>query len=373
MSDLRMLDRERIRLLGEEALEQIIANPPADARHWGVRITSGTTRAPVMAINHYSNAQFSKFEGSTNVLLCFGALGVRLSNTLHFRNSASSPGNVVSLDVGDTAPALSGLFSDIAPDTICGNPSFAVRAGERLGDAGTSVELLQLSGERITPITEHMLAGYFPHARILMTYAANEIGLISTHGCPHLPVNHYHPAPGVSVEILQEDETGSGMLEVTKSDIASSGGMAVERYRIGDTARFVDTVCQCGAKVTFEHLGRDGHDYLKLMGALIRREEFDRVALALKNRIDDYRVEAREIQDGSALKGSILLYVFSHKGPGTPALAGEIARDFSREVFLTATQTYADLVAKKLFLPLVVEFSPIPFPQKHKDVKLIHV
>jgi phenylacetate-coenzyme A ligase PaaK-like adenylate-forming protein len=364
-----MLNRKDIAKIGEQLLEELIVNSPREPWRYGVRVSSGTTGKPLISVMEYGEAQYSKYDGSSAVMVCFGPLNIRLAHALHVAKSTSAePQRIMFVDGDDLSTELAHCIADFTPDTIAGFPVFVARVAEYFDSKSASgVKELKFAGERVTPALAELFARQFPNARIQVNYIANEIGSIATSGCPHLSLNQYHPNRGVTVEILNADETGEGDIVVSKQ---LNSKTRVEKYALGDTGRFIPGPCACGAEVTFEHLGRKGYDYIKLVGATIRREEFDRVAALLVNYVDDYRAEVGEKLVGGKLKGDIVLRIFSRKGPGTPALAEEIALEFSRAVFLTPTQTLADLVAKGLFLPLVVEFSPVPFPQKNKEIKL---
>jgi phenylacetate-coenzyme A ligase PaaK-like adenylate-forming protein len=202
-----------------------------------------------------------------------------------------------------------------------------------------------------------------------MLYGTNEIGPIGIQ-CEYLSPNMYHPALGVEIEIVDTDENSAGNIVISKVLL---NGKRIELYRIGDIGRLLETRCPCGASVTFEHFGRGVYDYIKLGGTTIRKEEFDRIVVLFPQYIDDYRVEVSERLIDGKLMGVVVLRAFRKRGPVTTGLCSEIARDVSSALFLTPTQTYADFVLRRLFLPLVVEYSSAPFPQKHKDIKLSRV
>ena len=128
--------------------------------------------------------------------------------------------------------------------------------------------------------------------------------------------------------------------------------------------------CACGAAVTLEHLGRTGYDFVKVAGATLVREEFDRVALKLRA-FDDYRAQISTELQGQSIAGKIVLRIYRSDGAGTEKLAQEIGELFSKELFVTQSQSLQDIVSKKLFLPLSVKWGQEPFPLKNKEIKLI--
>ena len=367
----RMLSRADVAAMCEELIAHLISSPPTVAREYTLKVTSGTSGTPLMSsVVHCGPSKWRKFAESGRIVSAHGSLNRRLVEVLRVSNELT-PGERKSLpvDAKDMVPGLSALIEDFAPDTVTGSASLVARLCQHLGRAGEGARVLRLSGERLSPRVQSLLRARFPRARFRMHYSTSELGGIAQQ-CKDLQPNHYHPQPAVSIEIVNPDASGRGDIIVTKR---LESGFLFDRYDIGDIGRLVPTACACGASVTFEHLGRKGHDYVKLAGAILRREEFDRVAALFARFIDDYRAEVSEVIEGGTLKGKVVLRAFSRAGIPTPALAEEIARDFSRQIFLTPTRTFADLVAEGAFVSLEIEFSNIPFPQKHKDIKLVRI
>ncbi len=368
-----MIEREDVLKIGERRLLKLIATPPEDAFNYGIRTTSGTTKqAPLVMVAKYNEAYFNRFSEGRRIVTCLGSLNVRLVNLLHARHQIGEGApRIMLVDARDMVPGLAACVEDFAPDFISGFPSFIERLAEHITPiTGRGVKKILLSGERATSLFMAMTGTVFSNVRVHAFYSASEFGLIGT-SCPHLPVNHYHPSEGITVEIVDADETGSGDFVV--SNHASNDTTTIERYHIGDTGRVYSLQCPCGTTVAFEHLGRKGHDYIRTAGALLRREEFERVMLLFAHTIDDYRVEAQEVSVSGTLLGKITVRVFRRSGPFDPAAAGEIAREISEQLFLTPTRTLSDLVAEGLFIPLVVEFSDTPFRSGHKNVRLARI
>ncbi|MES2202710.1 MAG: hypothetical protein V4474_00030 [Patescibacteria group bacterium] len=368
-----MTTRAGLAIALEKAWRDFLEHPPKDVWRYGIRMTSGTTGSkPLVVVNEYSSSLNTRFKNNERVLVCFGSHNIRLAYARHVRcQDSAPPTKVLLLDGADITGSLAAMLEEFRPDCICGFPSFVMRVAQYLSpECRALVRSLQFAGEMLTDFNEQFFREHFPQARISITYILNEIGPVSAPQCKHLGRNRYHPGKGVVVELEEMNEEGVGELLVSKKLWKDT---AVERYRTGDMARIDTTPCPCGALATFEVMGRLGYDYIKIAGALMRKEEFDRVALLLKRHIDDYRAEVREVFVDGKPKGSVTLRVYSAHGPGTQALAEEIGAQFARQVFVTPTQTLADLVAKGVFAPLRVEFSAAPFPIKNKEVKLIRL
>ena len=369
------MERKDLVMIGEKILADFIAAPPQDNRTRVIRMTSGTTGGEPLVIISQPPKAAGWFLAAERILVCYGSLNARLNNILPYRrNSASSNVRVFPIEINDMREPLSSLgdiVADFKPDRIIGVPSFIMRLAAILdADTRSGVKMLRLAGEMISARQKQSLIAWFPKATVSAIYVATEIGPISKPTCAHVPLNHYHVRDGVTVEISEPDDNGVGDILVSTT---ISETMSIEKYRVGDVGRIHTTPCPCGAAETIELLGRRGSDYLKLAGALLRQEEFNRVSLLFPNSIDDYRAEAREVIQGTTPKGKVTLRIYSSRGSGTEELAREIGTRFSRELFVTPTQTLSELVKKGIFLPMEVIFEQHPFPQKNKEVKLLHI
>jgi len=289
-----------------------------------------------------------------------------LANSLIVSNNDGAEHICLALDGSDLIPRLSSVLEEFAPDAIYGYSSFVMRVAEFINESVRgSVTVLRISGERVGAELERSLAGAFPSARITQNYVSAEAGRISSAPCGHLPMNRYHPAKGVTIEILDRDESGVGELLVSKR---AEGALPLDRYRIGDVGRVVAGSCACGAPDTFEVLGRSGYDYLKVAGAIIRRDEVERVVRLCAEYIKDYRVEASLATSEDKLKGCLELIVVPRDGE-RGNVGSHIAETFNRELMMTPTRTLGALVEEGLFLPLSIRFVEA-FPAMAKDLKL---
>lgn len=359
-----VLERDGLVRLGDATLSALRAAPPsaADAQRFTVRMTSGTTgRTPVVIANEQLPGDARGFEGSRCLLIAIGGNNTRLANTLLVSTHARTPIRILPLDEPDMVAADANLFADLAPDAVRGFTSFVRRFGEIFPHATNGVQRMKLSGEKWTATTNERMRALFPNARFEPLYITNEIGVIAARDCDQLLLSHYHLAPGVAVEIDAADESGLGEILVTKRFFRDTEAV---RYRVGDLARLDPALCACG-RPSIELIGRKGSDYLKIAGAVLFREEFDRVAALCRDLFDDYRAEAT-----NGAIGEITLRVFRRDGQWSEPLRREIIERFSKNLFLTPSRTLADLVAEGRFEPLALERAVLEFPRKHKEVTL---
>lgn len=364
-----MLDRAGIAKLVQERLDSFVANPPAQAYLYSLKITSGTTSEPLLSMLENVPQYFTSLRGSRMFMVCYAPHALRLSNTLYVRHQKTDGAlRILSLDQADLVSGLRELLADLDVDVIRGTPSFLVRVAELTPTSVASqVKTLYLAGELFTTAKAAFLQERFPMARFKCSYISSELGLISEVTCGQLPFNQYHPRKGVTVEIDAPEGSDVGTLLITTT---LEGGVRVERYRIGDSARWRSEVCLCGASSTFEVLGREGYDYVKLLGCTIRAEEGERIFADYKHLFDSYRIELEEVYNDGRVRGKVTLRVHSPKVLVSDAEIDAFIQYFNNNFFMTPTKTLAVLVHEGVFEPLVFLQESEPLPQGPKDYPL---
>jgi hypothetical protein len=115
-------------------------------------------------------------------------------------------------------------------------------------------------------------------------------------------------------------------------------------------ARWRTETCACGAPVTFEVLGRDGLDYIKILGCLLRVEEVDRVLAPYTGCIDEYMVEVEEMDTERGVKGRLTLHVYGKRAL-LPQEADELRNAFADALYMTSTKTLRRLIVDGVFVP----------------------
>ena len=365
-----MLDRSEIIELTEQQLKEFIDSPreSTDAWLYALRISSGTSgHKPLMAVVPHVPIAYEKYKGAHGVMVCFGSRMVRLSFAVFARLCDKRGSRIMLLDIEDESSSLRTLIEDFNPDIVAGQSSFVARISNTMShNSRKEIRSIILGAEQLTAIFETLVSEKFPRAHLDMYYSASEVGLIGW-SCPYLKPNEYHPVDGVVFELADADEKGVGDLLVSKN---ISPSIRVDQYRIGDVGILTNTSCACGAKITYRSLGRLGRDYVKLAGALLRREEFDRVVALQPDLVEDYRVEASTTVSGSAVRGKIELHVYTRRNDTEGTLVAQIAELFNKNLFLTPTQTLGVLVKKRLFDPITIRLSSTPLPINNKGVKI---
>ena len=367
-----MLDREGLQRIHQRRLADFVASPPRaqDARYYALRSTSGTTGSgPMVFMSRFSPLVFRRYKESKRVLLCFGSMNGRLSNSLFARNDPREDDpRTLALDMRDLGPQLPVLLAQFAPDNMTGFVSFVAKVSEFMDEPTRGGVLeLNLQGEKLTQVMEHYITERFPNAKLVQGLTISEVGVISGPSCGYLPFNRYHPALFAKVELINIDEEGVGELLV---GWRGPDGFAIEQYQTGDVARFIEGSCPCGATITFEMHGRTGLDYIELSGATLRREEFDRALAKYAWGVADYRADASMERRGEHLKGKIELRIYPTAQQDKDTLRMMLEKSLPQEIFVTPTKKIVDLVQSGLFVPMRVEIVNEPFPYTHKSIKL---
>ncbi len=361
-------DKKALASIFAGAIDALVTEPPKNEELFLLRSTSGTTGEPLHIVYEITPEGYERNKGVQRLLVCGSSMSQRLSNALLVRYGLEENQKILCVDPADIGDALSALLQDYAPDMLFGMSSLVSFMASRLTAAPfTSVKTLIISGEYLTAASKEVFAKYFPHAKLYQMYASMETNQISTLFCPYVPPNAYHVLDTVEVAIEAPDQEGVGEILIGRHLLRN---IRMERYRIGDAGMLVQERCACGASATLHLTGRIGYDYLKLAGALLRKEEFDRVAKLCSTYIDDYRAEAFTDSSTGVLQGGVVLQVYRKSGVLSDAEQSRLIKTFYTELFVTPTQTLGNLVEQGIFLPLTIQSTIVPFERKAKEVTL---
>ena len=244
---------------------------------------------------------------------------------------------VVPVSGGMTARQVT-LIADLKPDVLTCTPSYAIRLGEALAEAGLTKETglsLKVGVFGAEPWTEQMrtriddLLGI----RSLDIYGLSEVigpGVASecVVAADGLHVNEDH----FLVETLDPETgepTGDGMAGELAFTTLTKEAMPLLRYRTGDIAALRHGTCECGrtlvkmSKVT----GRKD-DMLVIRGVNVYPSEIERVLLAESAVAPDYLLVIDE-RDGR--RDLIACLEFGTHSSGGSALSEDSAREVLEE------------------------------------------
>jgi len=364
-----MLDREGIARLTTQRLEECIASPPSPAYLYSLKMTSGTTNDPMLSMQDNIPPYFLTLRAYERFVLCHAARALRLSNAVYVRyQKTDAPIRIITVDPVDLVPEIASLFEDYAPDSMRGLPSLIIRLAEQLPLPVTSeFKEVHMAGELFTRARIDFLKEHFPRTRFKCTYISAETGMISASPCGYLPFNWYHPRDGVTIDIDAAGQEDAGGVLVTM-DLGLD--IHVERYRIGDSGRWRSFDCLCGAAQTFEVLGREGFDYIKILGCIIRAEEGERIFSRYKHLFESYRIEVEEVYSTGVLQGRLTLRTYSSDWKISDEEIRAFLEYFSDNFFMTPTKMLSMLVHDGVFEPVVFVQEAEPLPQGGKNYTL---
>jgi len=354
-------------MANEALLAAYAAGEQAD--HFVFHLSSGTSGGiPLLRVAHHPGGVLPRFRNARRTAVFAGSRMIRLNNAFYFLRTDTPPeASLLLLDFADLDSRAAELLRDFDPDYLIGSPSFLAHLFRLPLDPSVlpSVSRITLMGERSSKNFSDFLKSCFPDALLENSYALAEIGGVGI-SCRYLPFGQFHPVRNVSITVADPDAEGVGELVVSKKGEHSD----VREYRTGDCGRSLPAHCVCGSPA-FEVFGRIGYDYVKIAGAQLRTEEFERVASELDLYFSDFRAEARMVKVGKGERASLRLIV-APRGSllQDPEIQALVAGEFARRLFVTPSKTLENLVAEGIFLPLRLKLAHTPFPAENKAVKL---
>lgn len=364
-----MVSRHELGTLFKKFIRDKFSRPLAHAGMYSIRVTSGTSSEPLVALLPFSRLIPSAcFRG--RMLLCAGSMSHRFTivSTI-YQQKKDTPVRVFTVGRNELREGsnLGRCLKEFLPEHIVGVPSLALHVGALLDKETTNaVTSSVFLGEAISSSTLSTLNERFPKMKTRSIYISMELGIYSTAPCGYLAQGQYHVAEHVRMRISSPDPKKEGEILISTE---IEPGVRVVDYCSGDIGRLSSYACPCGASDMLEVLGRKNGDYVKVVGALLLSAELERVA-AMVPYITDFRVRVSERLHEGVPRGNIELIVYSSRGVGTDALKGEVSEIFARNLFLTPTRTLSQLIQESVFDPLVVTWVERPFPQEYKQVRI---
>lgn len=248
---------------------------------------------------------------------------------------------------------------------------------ERLG-IGKNIRFIELAGESCSRSLYNYAKRVFPNAVIVSFYGATEVeNPPITYPCRPLsdaePLEVHHPRDGYYIELIHPDtrellpvQAGTEGEIVITADITRPGKPAVSplvRYRTGDMARVFEEKCPMHGTWSFTMPGRVAMDFIKIPGGILRAEEIERVLRSIGNGISDvFELHFKEIEDAGTVKIRIELFLET-----TGVVDFEpIAREIEKRTHVGATFTYADGIARGMYLPITCTPFKLTFRGKRK-------
>ncbi|OHA00940.1 MAG: hypothetical protein A3C07_00855 [Candidatus Sungbacteria bacterium RIFCSPHIGHO2_02_FULL_47_11] len=350
------------------------------ARGFAFRITSGTTRQtePVLTIRG-AGPPYKIPENEWRTIWmynpCTLALrGVLINNACNERERTTRY-QTLALDPYRLDESSRQALLEFHADNISAFPYAMSRFASFFAESDAK-ELPQLAkayigGDFLSDKEGRLIRSIFKKIELEISYGLAEFGNIGR-PCRFLAGrygrNAYHPRQSYLVELMDLDKNGIGEIVATNP---VSPDFALIRYRTGDIGRAIREKCECGMQWTLILEGRKGFDIVKCGGAMVVRQELERVIGWLKDDIADWRAEAREILQGNRIMGELAVFV-----KPTPSFARKninhasyLAEAIGGKLYVTPTETLKNLADSHRFMPLCIELVK-DFPVDQKLVRL---
>ena len=372
--------KEDFMKIGLEArLEDTLERRKEQLYGFMLRVTSGTSGMQEPPLFLRSVGAVSK-EGELRTLWIYDSfvqsLQGALIHILKNQKTGSSRHQALVLTRAELRPEAYSGISDFGPDNLCGFPSNLMglidpASGSFQGSPSffSLVKIIYIGGDFLSTAQYMALRYLFKIADVSLEYGLSEFGKIGF-PCRFLQerygFNAYHPVSGKSlIELVDIDDEGYG--EIVGTNLTRIR-LSLIRYRTGDIGRALEERCQCGEDFTLFVIGRKNFDYVKCGGAMIVRQELDRVMLCFKKYVEDWRAEAREVRHLRSAIGELTLKIkptaeLNCDKDSMRTLASQI----SGMLYITPTETLMSLSQKQKFMPLKLEIA-VEFPYAPKRI-----
>ncbi|MCH7883544.1 hypothetical protein IIA95_03985 [Patescibacteria group bacterium] len=271
-------------------------------------------------------------------------------------------------------PGLGSIIAEFNPSEIRTSPSYLNLFIKKLRSLAQihiikHLKHVYLSGERANAYLIQQIKNVMPQATLNFRYTLAEIGGVGM-SCPYLirtmyntgAFNPIHINSAYHIDIINPNKNNIGEIVITTPHVSN--------YRTGDAGKLVKKPCPCGAKQTLLVYGRYHYDIVHSVGATILLSELERIFDTLKDYVEDYLVEVREIDNKIETVGKITFkIVATERLKALPSPSHFIVNTISRNLFITKTQTLANLIRSGTFLYPEVEFVK-GFPASNKKIRL---
>src|SRR6516164_2877652 len=265
--------------------------------------------------------------GATRDSLVHNAYGYGLfTGGIGFHQGAVELGATVVPASGGMTPRQVTLIRDLRPDILCCTPSYAIRLGEALAEAGVRPgEGLALRAGQFgaEPWSEQMRGRI---EELLGLKALDVYGLSEVIG-PGVAAECVEAADGLHVnedhflvEAL-DPETGEPVPDGAPGELVfttvTREALPLLRYRTGDIASLRHGTCECGRTlVKMSKVAGRRDDMLVLRGVNVYPSEVERVLLASPAMCPDYLLVVDERQDARRLL--VCCEYRTARGPDSP-------------------------------------------------------
>jgi len=230
------------------------------------------------------------------------------------------------------------------------------------------IRLINLGGEFTSEEKYKYFQKVFKNAYFVFNAGGLETGKIGER-CKHLnkmAPRYFHPVSHLYYEVINPDKEG----ELVLTSLAKEKWPFIMRYRTGNSIKYSDYKCPC-KKPSFELFGKIGHDVIKIQGAFIYSAHVSQALSPYYKFLEshDFRLHVYEVIKKGKIRGRLVLQLVGKNSSSSEDLKSIIKKGVSNNLFLSANSSLSNLVEKKIFMPLVVEFVDVlPFNPKQTSI-----
>ena len=230
-----------------------------------------------------------------------------------------------------------------------------------------AVERLFITGETLSHTVKQKFEALVPEAAIEMSYGISEVGGGVGAYCATLYKRHpdsfgraYHPL--LPLSIVEPDENGVGEIALTTRELGP--------YLTGDAGRLVAEPCACGATETLFVEGRINYDIVHCVGATFHAALVEKIFASLREYVEDYYLEIREVQGEGKTLGFVACTVVPTAKLRAMKNGVEYVCEFlEKNLQITKTQSLGDLVRVDIFMKPFITYAEI-LPKSVKYIRM---
>lgn len=235
-----------------------------------------------------------------------------------------------------------------------------------------NIKYIRLGGEYASEKRIAYLKKYFTSAYFDLGYGCSEAQRIA-YRCKYLdkmPPKFFHFIPLFLYETINPEEESE--LVITHLD-AKNLVFPLIRYKTGDSVKIENINCPCGEAQRMEVIGRIGYDLVKISGTAIYVDYVYKAIEPFKKYLSspEWQLHLYEEEKGELFlpKLKLQLIAKTKKETNLKELQNLLEKGIAQNLYLSAKATLADLIEKKAFLPLEIEFVPeFPVGLKKKHI-----
>lgn len=231
------------------------------------------------------------------------------------------------------------------------------------------IKLINLGGEFTSEEKYKYFKKVFKNAYFEFNFGGLELSNVGER-CEYLrekAPRFFHPSGHLFAEVLNPEKEG----ELVLTSLAKGKWPFIIKYKTGNSVKNSDYECPCG-KSTFELFGKIGHDVFKIQGGFIYSNHIYQALSPYYKFLEshDFRLHVYEVIKKDKIMGRLILQLVSKKDQkNLDEIKETIKKGVSDSLFIASNANLSDLVDKKIFMPLEVEFVDIlPFSPKQTNI-----